>query len=138
MLRPPAIAALVILALARLSAAAPTPRPGASAGPEPPALVLGRAIEIRGEVVDLEGYLRDGRRGEAHRAAALASIARGGSLAIVEDDTGTLYPLAGDTPASDPSAAVRDFVAQHVAVTGRVYERARGRVLVVERVQRLD
>lgn len=105
--------------------------------PEPAPVVNGREIELRGEVVELDCYVREGKRGESQRACALPSLAHGGSLAIVADDSGTLYPLAGDTPASDPSAAVRDLLAQHVAVTGRLYERARGRVLVIDEVHRL-
>lgn len=98
----------------------------------------GRAVEIRGEVVETSCYLREGKRGESHRACALRCLASGGQLAIVEDETATLYPLAGNTPASDPSAAARTHVAGHVLVSGRLFERAGGRVLVLEQIERLD
>ncbi len=100
-------------------------------------MVVARPIELRGEVVDLDCYLRDGSRGEGHRACALNCLRNGGTLAIVEDESGTLYPLAGATPASDPNAAVRDLIAQHVLVSGKLYERARSRVLVVLRAERI-
>ena len=48
-----------------------------------------------------------------------------------------LYPLAGNTPASDPNRAARDYIAQHVAAEGFLYERARSRILVLETVRRL-
>lgn len=102
------------------------------------ARVTGASVEIRGEVVDLDCYLRDGSRGESHRACATACVAHGGSLAILEDDTGRLFPLAGDKVASDPNAPVRELVARHVLVGGRLWERNRGRVLVVDRVEPLD
>jgi hypothetical protein len=124
--------------LALALALSPSPR-GVAAPPDeaPPQIIVGRPVEIRGEVVSLDCFLREGSRGEAHRSCALASLAHGGSLAIVEDDSAALYPLAGDTPASDPSAQVRDLLAQHVVVVGKLYERARGRILVAERVRRM-
>ena len=69
---------------------------------------------------------------------ATACVAHGGSLAVLEDDTGRLYPLAGDKVASDPNAPVRELVARHVLVQGRLWERNRGRILVIDRVEPLD
>ena len=97
----------------------------------------GETVEVRGEVVELGCYLRDGARGEGHRACALACLKNGGQLAIVQDETGTLYPLSGATPASDPSAAARQHVAAHVVVSGQLFERNGGRALVVEELTRL-
>lgn len=104
---------------------------------EPRVVRPGRAVEIRGEVVEVGCYLRDGSRGEGHKACALTCLKNGGQLGIVEDGTGVLYPLAGAEPATDPSAAVREQIASHVAVRGRLYERAGSRVLVVEHVEQL-
>jgi hypothetical protein len=98
----------------------------------------GRSIEIRGEVVELGCYLRDGARGEGHRACAMACLKNGGQLGIVQDDTGQLFPLAGATPASDPSAAARQHVAAHVFVRGQLFERNGARVVVVEELTRLN
>jgi hypothetical protein len=98
----------------------------------------GASVEIRGEVVELGCYLRDGSRGEGHRTCALACLKNGGQLAIVQDETGTLYPLAGATPASDPSAAARQHVAARVAVRGQLFQRNGGRALVVEWLERLS
>jgi hypothetical protein len=97
----------------------------------------GESVELRGEVVELGCYLRDGARGEGHRACAMACLKNGGQLGLVQDDTGALYPFAGATPASDPSAAARQHVAAHVVVRGQLFERNGGRVLVVEELTRL-
>lgn len=123
----PRLLAAALLAVASLAAADEPPKhiPG------------GRDVEIRGEVVELGCYLRDGSRGEGHRACAQTCLKNGGQLGIVADDTGELYPLAGSTPASDPSAAARQHVAAHVAVRGELFERAGSRVLVVEELNRL-
>ena len=47
-------------------------------------------------------------------------------------------PLAGDKVASDPNAPVRGLVARHVLVRGRLWERNKGRILVVDQVEPLD
>jgi hypothetical protein len=109
---------------------------GKAGAPAPRA--TGVKVEIRGEVVDLDCYLRDGSRGEAHRSCATACVAHGGSLGILEDDTARLYPLAGDKVASDPNKPARELIAQHVVVRGRLWERNRGRVLVIDSVEALD
>lgn len=103
----------------------------------PKAIPGGQSVELRGEVVELGCYLRDGARGEGHRACAMACLKNGGQLGLVQDDTGALYPFAGPTPASDPSAAARQHVAAHVVVRGQLFERNGGRVLVVEELTRL-
>lgn len=108
------------------------------AAQEPKQIPGGAPLEVRGEVVEMGCYLRDGSRGEGHRTCALSCLKNGGQLGIVADDSGELYPLAGATPASDPSAAAREHVAAHVAVRGRLFERAGSRVLVVEELTRLS
>ena len=121
--------------VAALALAAPVERPN----PDPRLPVsAGREIELHGEVVELSCYLREGRRGEGHKSCALACLKNGGELAIVADESGEVYPLAGATPATDPSAKLREHVTEHVAVSGTLYERAGSRVLVIDRVKKLD
>jgi hypothetical protein len=117
--------ALLIVASVAIAQDAPKRIPG------------GELVELRGEVVELGCYLRDGARGEGHRACAMACLKNGGQLGLVQDDTGALYPFAGSTPASDPSAAARQHVAAHVVVRGQLFERNGGRVLVIEELTRL-
>ena len=112
--------------------------PARSAESTPRGVRPGNPIELRGEVVEVGCYLRDGSRGEGHKACALTCLKNGGQLGIVEDGTGVLYPLARAAPATDPSAAVREQIAEHVAVRGRVYQRAGSRVLVVDDVERIS
>jgi len=122
-------------ALCAIALAAPVNRTGVE--PRLP-VSAGHAVELHGEVVELSCYLRDGRRGEAHKACALACLKNGGELALLADESGDLYPLAGATPATDPSAKVREHVAEHVAVSGTVYERAGSRILVIDNLKKLD
>ncbi len=125
--------ALHVVAIACAILAAPP----AIAQDAPRRIPGGTSVEIRGEVVELGCYLRDGARGEGHRACAMACLKNGGQLALVQDETGTLYPFAGATPASDPNAAAQQHVAAHVVVRGQVFERNGGRVLVVDELTRL-
>jgi len=97
----------------------------------------GHRGEVRGEVVEVGCYLREGSRGEAHKTCARASLENGGQLGIVEDGTGVLYPLSGAQPATDPSAGFREQIGAHVSVRGRIYERAGSRVLVAEKTVRI-
>jgi len=131
------VAALTLSAwgFGAIAAAAPVNRPGVE--PRLP-VSAGHAVELHGEVVELSCYLRDGRRGEAHKACALACLKNGGELALVADESGDLYPLAGATPATDPSAKVREHVAEHVAVSGTLYERSGSRILVIDSLKKLD
>ena len=137
--RPPARGTVgaVFLFLALATSLLVTASAAEPAAEEPRGVRPGREIEIRGEVVEMSCYLRDGSRGEGHKACALSCLENGGQLGIVEDGTGRLYPLASAAPATDPSAAVREEIAEHVAVRGRLYERAESRVLVVEQLERL-
>jgi hypothetical protein len=120
--------------LLAISRSAPTAEPDAS---HPLPVSPGREIALEGEVVDLECFLRDGSRGERHKSCALTCRKNGGSLAIVEDKTGDLYPVAGNAAASDPGAAVADFIGSRVSVRGDLYERSGARILVVEAAERL-
>lgn len=122
---------VILLAIAVLASAA---EPDAT---HPLPLSPGREIALEGEVVDLECFLRDGSRGERHKSCALTCRKNGGSLAIVEDKTGDLYPVAGNTAASDPGAAVAEFIGTRVAVRGNLYERSGARILVVDHADRL-
>jgi hypothetical protein len=124
-------------ALAVLGAAALFPRAALAEPARPLPVTPSREVTLEGEVVDFECYLRDGSRGERHKSCALTCRKNGGSLAIVEDRTGQLYPVAGNTAASDPGAAVAEYIGTRVAVRGQLYERSAGRILVVERAERL-
>jgi hypothetical protein len=127
------LAALLLTALVFLATAATATRlksPSAVTAP-------GRPFEVRGEVVEMGCYLRDGRRGEGHKSCALTCLKNGAQLGIVADETAELFPVGGETPASDPSAALREHVAAHVVARGRLFERAGARVFVVDAVERL-
>lgn len=130
-MRPALFVLAAVLTLAPLGSSARAEDPPRGVRP-------GRDVRIRGEVVEVGCYLRDGSRGEAHKPCALTCLKNGGQLGVVEDDTGVLFPLAGAAPATDPSAALREHIAEHVEVRGRVYERAGSRVLIAKDVQRLQ
>jgi hypothetical protein len=127
----PLLCEALLLSLAFTSAATGTDRE------RPLPVSPSHEVTLDGEVVDFECYLRDGSRGERHKNCALTCRKNGGSLAIIQDQTGDLYPVAGNTAASDPGAAIAEFIGTRVAVRGQLYERAGARILVVEHAERL-
>ncbi|HEX7077476.1 MAG TPA: hypothetical protein VF363_03555 [Candidatus Eisenbacteria bacterium] len=78
---------------------------------------------IVGEVVDPACWIINGAHGETHKECAIACAKAGQTLAILEKKTNRLYILASEKPGEDPNKGVLDFVAQNVAVTGKVYTR---------------
>ena len=114
--------------------ALPTPL---AAEEEPRGVRPGREVEITGEVVEVSCYLREGSRGEGHKACALASLKNGGRLGLIEDGSGLLYPFAGAQPATNPSREIHELIAQHVAIQGRAYERNGSRVLIPGKIEPL-
>ncbi len=98
----------------------------------------GREREVIGEVVELGCYLREGARGLGHRPCALTCSRAGAPLGIVEDGTDELYPAALRGPASDVRTLLEDHLAARVRTSGRVYERAGGRLFVIEHLERLS
>lgn len=116
----------------------PTEPPANQVPSEPPAVQPGQPVELTGEIIDLDCYLRDGSRGEHHRSCALVCAKNGSPLALLEDGTERVLPLAGATPASNPNEKVVELIALRVAVRGRLFERAESRVLVIETVEPLS
>ena len=98
----------------------------------------GSDVTIRGEVVDPASYLKEGRRGPEMTSDTYEAADGGQTLAILEDGTGTLYLLLGEHPGDDPSGSVYDLVNEHVAVTGKLYERGGVKGLVVASAQPIE
>jgi len=93
---------------------------------------------LHGEVVDPALYLKEGRHG-SEWIDQMAEAADGGqTLALLEQDTQTLYLVLTDTPGADPNELLYDHVGQRVTITGYVYERGGLRGLVVDSVAPAD
>lgn len=81
-------------------------------------------MTVKGEVVDIacatDKERKDGGKGEAHAACALACAKKGMPVGILTADA--IYTVTGDY-AANKNAKLLDFVAKKVIVTGEVTEK---------------
>ena len=96
----------------------------------PAAAEAGVAITLHGEVIDPASYLRDGAHGSETADQAYEAVDGGQTLAILDEDTGTVYLLLAEQSGEDPNELAYDFVGQKVTVTGKVFERGSARGIV--------
>ncbi len=85
---------------------------------------------IRGQIIDPSTYLREGKP-QAVAAQTFEAIDGGQSPVLLEEGTGNLYLILGESPGQDPAAAVYDYLNESVGVTGKVYERGGMRGVVI-------
>ena len=90
---------------------------------------------FQGEIVDPATYLREGRHGPETTAHTYEAADSGQTLALLTQDTQTLYLLLAENPGDDPNDLFYDHIGQHVTVTGRVYERGGLTGIVVSSVE---
>lgn len=81
-------------------------------------------MTIKGEVVDIacatDKERKDGGKGEAHAACAMACAKKGQPVGVLTADA--IYTVTGDYTANK-NAKLLDFVAKKVIVTGEVTEK---------------
>ncbi len=91
---------------------------------------------LRGEVVDLAGYLVDKERiGEAYADAAHDMIANGRPVGILSND-GVLY-LALGKDFKAPNDLLAPYAGKKVRVTGKKIHRAKMAAFVIEHIEEL-
>ncbi len=78
---------------------------------------------LKGEVVDPATYLKDGRHGRELEEQTYEAVDGGQTLALLENDTNTVYMFLAEEPGEDPNELAYNYVNQQVTVTGTVYQR---------------
>ena len=120
----PSLLLLALLAAGQASAAAPTK----ARKPQ--------VDSLRGEVVDLAGYLVDKERiGEAYADAAHDVIANGHPAGILSND-GVLY-LALGKDFKSPNDLLASYAGKKVKVTGKKIHRAKMAGFVIEHIEEM-
>lgn len=78
---------------------------------------------VKGEVIDLHCYVKEGVKatGEAHAACAISCAKRGQPVGILTAD-GAVYEITGEYT-KDNNARTIEFVAKQVEVSGAVTEK---------------
>ena len=108
---------------------------GLLAGGSPGSLAVAQQEQtIQGEIVDPAAYLKSGSHGPDLVNQTYEAIDGGQTLALLDEQAGTLYLLLAEEPGEDPNELVYDYVNQPLNVTGTVYERSGVRGIVVQSV----
>ena len=102
----------------------PTP----SASHEPP---KGSSITIVGHVVDTACYLTHGAQGEKHIECAKEGI----PLAILDEDSSTLYLPLASKHHKHANAELMPFIEKSVKVKGVVMERNGMKAVLIEKIE---
>jgi len=69
-------------------------------------------------------------------AACAVACAKAGSPLVILTDNGTIYwPISDATPAQGQNERLLEFAGKRVAVTGKVYQRAGSRTVVIATIQ---
>ncbi len=89
---------------------------------------------IQGEIVDPAAYLKSGGHGPDLVNQTYEAIDGGQTLALLDEQSGSLYLLLAQEPGDDPNELVYDYVNQQLKITGAVYERNGVRGIVVKSV----
>jgi len=98
-----------------------------------------KAITVRGEIVDVQSYVKDGLKpsSPAKKEAALESLKHGSMLGILEQKTGKLYLLSSAASDSAFTAMIKPYFGLKSFVKGPCYNRSGARLILVEDVGKL-
>ena len=106
-------------------------------GMERAALGLAQEVTVVGEIVDWNCYKKDAKnKGAAHRTCAINCAKTGAPLGIVDEKTGALYRLAGESWTANKNEKLIPFVAERVVIKGTVAEKEGEKVLTILSVEK--
>ncbi|MGO8792753.1 MAG: hypothetical protein ACLQVL_35935 [Terriglobia bacterium] len=95
----------------------------------------GQPETIKGYVLDSACAFTKGLKKPISTECAVA-CAKAGSPLVILADNGTIYwPISDATPAQGQNERLMEFAGKRVAVTGKVYQRAGSRAVVIATVQ---
>lgn len=94
--------------------------------------------------VKVEGYVLDSSCAYTKSldkpisAACARSCAKAGSpLVILTSDGAVYWPISGGIPASGMNRKLMPFAGEKVTVTGKVFERAGSKAIIIEKIERV-
>ena len=102
------------------------------------------AVAQQGGVVKVEGYVIDSSCAYTKNldkpisAACARSCAKGGSPLVILTSDGAIYwPISGGVPATGQNQKLMPFAGEKVAASGKVFQRAGSRAIVIEKIGRV-
>jgi len=96
----------------------------------------GKAVTVKGELVDMACYMAHEGKGAKHAKCAKMCIVGGSPLGILTTD-GKVYLLVenhASAKTKKPYATARELIAETVTIKGDAYERGGTQAIVVESV----
>lgn len=90
---------------------------------------------VKGYVLDSACAFTKGLEKPISRECATACAKAGSPLVILSDDDNIYWPIADTTPSSGQNGKLLPFAGQKVTASGKVYERAGSRAMVIEKIE---
>jgi hypothetical protein len=100
-----------------------------------PAAAAEEPTTLKGEIVELGLYLREGRHGAAVTEAAYEMGTDHATLALLDEEADTLYLIVGKGLGQNPNELAYSYLTQRVLVTGVLYERSGLKGIVVTSIE---
>jgi type 1 fimbria pilin len=95
-------------------------------------------VTVKGEIIDEPCYVnKGGAHGEAHKACGVSCAKRGNQLAVLEEDSNTVYLITGDYSANKNEKLI-PFVAEIVEATGTVTEKDGKKYIEVTSIKKAE
>src|SRR5437868_13492364 len=95
----------------------------------------GKAVIMKGYVLDSACAFTKGLDKPISRDCALACAKAGSPLAILTSD-GTIYwPIAGTTPSAGQNDKLLPFAGEKVTASGKVFERKGSKAIVIDKIE---
>jgi hypothetical protein len=82
----------------------------------------GKEVSIKGEVLDLSCYMKNGAKGPDHKGCATGCLSKGNPIGILSTD-GKVYLVVEDHKNAKPYEDLKGLAAEQVTVTGTLQER---------------
>ena len=97
----------------------------------------GGAVKVEGFVLDSScAYTKS--LGKPVSAACARSCAKAGSPLVILTGDGTVYwPISGGIPATGQNQRLMPFAGEKVSVSGKVFQRAGSKAIVIEKIERV-
>jgi hypothetical protein len=81
-----------------------------------------KQVTLKGEVLDLDCYVKNEAKGPDHKSCAAACLKNGNPVGLLASD-GKVYLIVPDSKNAQPYQEVRNHAAEQVSITGVVHTR---------------
>jgi hypothetical protein len=104
----------------------------------PTAQAEGRAMKVKGYVIDSACAFVKNLKKPISSECALACAKAGSPLVILGDDGVIYWPISAEMPAAGQNERLMPFAGQRVAVSGTVYQKGGSRAIVINTIERSE